>query len=188
METGEVEGVREVWACVPGCPVRVLDEQSGSSRSTKGKPRKGRKGAGWGMEHTGTEHADSGGASRFFYIAKANRSEREEGLRGHIACVKCGGVDTTEHPTTHGAENCIRNNHPTVKPIDLMRYLCRLVTPPGGLVLDPFAGSGTTGIAAALESCRFLGFEQEPGYVEIARVRIRHWAEQNMQIELSVGA
>jgi len=81
-------------------------------------------------------------AARFFYCAKASKSERGEG-----------------------------NNHPTVKPIELMRYLCRMVTPPGGLVLDPFTGSGTTGLAAQLEGFQFLGFEREAAYVEIAKRR-----------------
>jgi site-specific DNA-methyltransferase (adenine-specific) len=81
-------------------------------------------------------------AARFFYCAKASKADR--------------GDD---------------NNHPTVKPTDLMRYLCRLVTPPGGIVLDPFAGSGSTGKAAALEGFRFIGIEREAEYVEIARAR-----------------
>jgi DNA modification methylase len=88
---------------------------------------------------------DRGGASRFFYTAKASSSER------HYAG---------------------KNSHPTVKPVDLMRWLCRLVTPPGGLVLDPFTGSGSTGVAALAEGFRFLGFEREAEYVEMARRRI----------------
>jgi len=64
------------------------------------------------------------------------------------------------------------NHHPTVKPVDLMRWLCRLVTPPGGLVLDPFAGSGTTGVACAAEGLQFLGMEREEQYVEIAMRRV----------------
>jgi site-specific DNA-methyltransferase (adenine-specific) len=89
-------------------------------------------------------HDDAGGsAARFYYCAKASKADRDEG-----------------------------NNHPTVKPTDLMRYLCRLVTPPGGLVLDPFTGSGSTGKAAILEGFRFLGIEREAEYVEIARARI----------------
>ena len=71
-----------------------------------------------------------------------------------------------------------RNHHPTVKPIALMRWLCRLITPPGGLVLDPFMGSGTTGCAAILEGFNFVGIEREPEYIEIARRRITYWAEQ----------
>ena len=65
-----------------------------------------------------------------------------------------------------------RNHHPTVKPTDLMRYLCRLVTPPNGIVLDPFMGSGSTGKACALEGFRFIGIEREAEYIEIAERRI----------------
>ena len=89
-------------------------------------------------------HNDNGGsAARFFYCAKASKSDRGAG-----------------------------NNHPTVKPTDLMRYLCRLVTPPGGIVLDPFMGSGSTGKAAALEGFQFIGIEREAEYCEIAKARI----------------
>jgi len=65
-----------------------------------------------------------------------------------------------------------KNNHPTVKPADLMRYLCRLVTPPGGTVLDPFMGSGSTGKAAMLEGFRFIGIEMDEDYMDIAEARI----------------
>ena len=67
------------------------------------------------------------------------------------------------------------NTHPTVKPIDLMRYLCRLITPPDGVILDPFSGSGSTGCAAALEVFNFIGIEREAEYVEIARARVAHY-------------
>ncbi len=76
------------------------------------------------------------------------------------------------------------NHHPTVKPIELMRYLCRLVTPKGGTVLDPFTGSGTTGCAAVLEGFTFVGIEREPEYAEIARARIDHWNRQPVQMDL----
>jgi len=92
---------------------------------------------------TTESYADSGSAARFFYCAKASKADR--------------GGD---------------NKHPTVKPTDLMRYLCRLVTPPGGVVLDPFTGSGSTGKAATLEGFRFIGIEREAEYVEIAKARI----------------
>jgi hypothetical protein len=72
----------------------------------------------------------------------------------------------------------LANIHSTVKPIALMRWLCRLVTPPNGLILDPFTGSGTTGCAAVLEGFRFVGIEREAEYVEIATKRIEHWASQ----------
>jgi hypothetical protein len=85
-----------------------------------------------------------GSAARFFYCAKASKADRGEG-----------------------------NGHPTVKPTELMRYLCRLVTPPGGVVLDPFMGSGSTGKAAMLEGFRFIGIEREAEYLEIARHRVQ---------------
>jgi site-specific DNA-methyltransferase (adenine-specific) len=88
-------------------------------------------------------YGDSGSAARFFYCAKASKEDRGEG-----------------------------NNHPTVKPTDLMRYLCRLVTPPGGTVLDPFMGSGSTGKAALLEGFGFIGIDNVPEYIEMARRRI----------------
>lgn len=91
----------------------------------------------------GPARHDAGSAARFFYCAKASKADRNEG-----------------------------NGHPTVKPTELMRYLCRLVTPPGGLVLDPFTGSGSTGKAARLEGFRFLGCEQSEEYAAIARARI----------------
>jgi DNA modification methylase len=87
---------------------------------------------------------DTGSAARFFYCAKASKADRGEG-----------------------------NGHPTVKPTELMRYLCRLVTPPGGVVLDPFMGSGSTGKAAVLEGFRFIGIEREAEYLKIARGRIQ---------------
>ncbi len=91
----------------------------------------------------GMRRLDAGSAARFFYCAKASKSDRGEG-----------------------------NNHPTVKPTELMRYLCRLVTPPGGVVLDPFMGSGSTGKAAILERLQFIGIDMTAEYVEIARRRV----------------
>jgi site-specific DNA-methyltransferase (adenine-specific) len=85
-------------------------------------------------------------------------------------------------------ENPVANIHPTVKPIELMRWLVRLVTPPGGLVLDPFAGSGSTGGAALLEGARFLGIEQGGEYVRITRARINHWATVARQEARRAGA
>ncbi len=123
-------------------------------------------------------------AARFFYCAKASRSEREAGLEeleakrkvfngqsGHSAGMAPGSVED-KFTTTPSA-----NFHPTVKPIALMRYLCRLVTPPDGIVLDPFTGSGTTGCAAMLEGFQFIGIEREEQYVEIAQKRIEYWRQ-----------
>lgn len=103
--------------------------------------------------HDGSEEPEAllGEASRFFYSAKADAEDRNEGLPSRV-----------------------RNRHPTVKPVDLMRYLCRLVTRQGGLVLDPFMGSGSTGKACALEGFNFIGCELDPAHVEVAQMRIEH--------------
>lgn len=125
-----------------------------------------------------------GEPSRFFYCAKASRSEREAGLEG---CEVRTADPYGEHRGRRMEEKTridgkpaktSADHHPTVKPISLMRWLCRLVTPSGGLILDPFMGSGTTGCAAVAEGFRFLGVDKEAEYVEIARRRIEHWASK----------
>jgi site-specific DNA-methyltransferase (adenine-specific) len=119
---------------------------------------------------------DSGSAARFFYCAKASKADRDEGCEGLEAKSRLEDVGnkwtTVDYRDGHERSVMARNHHPTVKPTDLMRYLCRLVTPPGGGVLDPFTGSGSTGKAAVLEGFRFIGIEREAEYVEIARARI----------------
>ena len=130
----------------------MLDEQSGESKSGAHKPyaRQNHTPAHiygtYGNQKNYANDASSGGASRFFYVAKASRAERNAGLG--------------------------RNIHPTVKPVDLMRYLIRLVTPKGGTVLDPFMGSGTTAVAAIGEGVNWIGCEREPEYVAIIEARI----------------
>ena len=131
----------------------MLDEQSGTLTSGRlephhKKPGHSRIGTFEMRERTGEPGSfggDTGGASRFFYTAKASSGER------HYAG---------------------KNSHPTVKPVDLMRWLCRLVTPPGGLIVDPFMGSGSTGVAAMSEGFRFLGIEQDAQWCDVARSRI----------------
>lgn len=120
----------------------------------------------------------TGGASRFFYVAKASKKERNAGLeelpkvsKGHLASASGGGGgwsgDSQKNP------NLPRQNfHPTVKPVKLMEYLVRMITPPGGTVLDPFMGSGTTGVAAKSLGFNFIGVELSPEYAEIAKRRI----------------
>ena len=123
-------------------------------------------------------HNDDGGsAARFFYAAKASKRDREEGLEDAEPVRSSDrvrddlpGGDNPRNRSNHARAN----HHPTVKPTDLMRYLCRLVTPPGGVVLDPFMGSGSTGKAAVLEGFSFVGIEREPEYHAIAEARIRH--------------
>lgn len=178
----------EVWACVPGCPVRMLDDQAGVRKSGTGAvmraSAKGYRPNALGAESRpeGTkmvEYGDSGGASRFFYTAKASRSEREAGLLGKIPCAKCGELSSKTHKDASGKEvSCVRDVHPTIKPLELMRWLCRLVTPPGGKILDPFMGSGSTGCAALLEGFDFVGIDKEHDYCMIAKARIEHAAEE----------
>jgi site-specific DNA-methyltransferase (adenine-specific) len=169
--------------CLDEEAAAVLDAQSGMSVSRIGKPRASNApGNGYGMTHTGAEYADSGGASRFFYVAKASRSEREAGLREAFSATMGAGIGEREHRPDE-PRAWVRNHHPTVKPVTLMRWLVRLVTPIGGTVLDPFMGSGTTGIACVREGRSFSGIEREESYFDIAQARIRH-AEQSPGLPL----
>jgi site-specific DNA-methyltransferase (adenine-specific) len=142
--------------CLDEEAASALDEQSGNrpgatSNSAPATSRGFTRGAaGIGLR---AGYADSGGASRFFYVAKASKRERGEG-----------------------------NTHPTVKPIALMRWVARLVTPAGGIVLDPFAGSGTTGLAAHAEGMRAVLVEREAEYVEIIRRRIANAEPDQLEI------
>ena len=116
-----------------------------------------------------------GERQRFFYAAKASRAEREAGCE-QLARKTVQTFQIGRENDKRARENPVCNIHPTVKPIELMRWLVRLLTPTGGLVLDPFAGSGSTGAAAVLEGACFLGIEREDSYIPIARARIRYWA------------
>ncbi len=155
----------ETWECAPGCPVADLDEQSGLLVSganpirRSSDKRRGIYGDFAGQENANPRRgADRGGASRFFYCAKTSQAERNAGL-----------------------PELLVNDHPTVKPIGLVRWLVRLVTPPGGRVLDPFLGSGSTGCAAALEGFDFTGIERLERYIAIAKPRITFWAQHEGQ-------
>ena len=110
--------------------------------------------------------------AEYFYCPKANKHDRNEGL-DDLDDKQLPGVDGDSYMgmTSDGRKQTAKNIHPTVKPNELMRYLCRLVTPPGGIVLDPFTGSGSTGKAASMEGFSFIGCELNPEYVEIARAR-----------------
>jgi DNA modification methylase len=115
---------------------------------------------------------DSGSAARFFYCAKTSPADRDDGLddferKNNMRVNAPRKNEDEKHATRRG------NHHPTVKPTDLMRYCVRLVTPPGGLVLDPFMGSGSTGRAALLEGMRFHGVDLSPEYCDISAARIR---------------
>lgn len=121
-------------------------------------------------------------AARFFYCAKVKPKERDEGLERFIATSasdmtggrKEGSVGINDPRAGAGRTNGAKNNHPTVKPIALMSYLCRLITPPGGTVLDPWMGSGSTGRAAIEEGFNFIGIDLNPDYVTIASARIAY--------------
>ena len=129
----------------------------------------------------------SGSAARFFYCAKASKSERNAGLEAFEdkkSQHNAGGIGrkiSVEKRLEQGKENApmMKNIHPTVKPIALMRYLCRLVTPPNGVVLDPFMGSGTTGIGAVAEGFDFIGIEMDEEYLNIAQARIKHARQEH---------
>ena len=124
--------------------VRLFPSPHGAGHANYKKPRENYEASAYQAKNGEMfRYGDTGSAARFFYCAKTSKRDRGDG-----------------------------NHHPTVKPTDLMRYLCRLVTPPGGVVLDPFMGSGSTGKAAVAEGFRFIGIEREAEYLEIARRRI----------------
>jgi site-specific DNA-methyltransferase (adenine-specific) len=126
-------------------------------------------------------YGDSGSAARFFYCAKASKRDRNEGLE-HMPNVSAaemvdrveGSAGMNSLRAGAGRTSGAINSHPTVKPTELMRYLCRLITPSGGIILDPFTGSGSTGKAAILEGFNFIGIELDHDYIKIAEARINH--------------
>ena len=191
-DLGTVTGVKESgqgrWPAnviLDEYSAEVLDEQSGQLNSgavkpTTDKTSRGIYDHGRAVRNVNDFSASSGGASRFFYIAKASKRDRNEGLeelepQRHSDRENAEGVggDNPRNRTNEAKQNF----HPTVKPTQLMRYLVKLVTPPGGTVLDPFTGSGSTGKAAILEGFRFIGCELTEDYIPIIEGRLKH-AEQ----------
>ena len=174
------DGSDEVLAVFPQAQGQQGATGKRSTRNVYGEASEGVS----GLEPRG----DSGSAARFFYCAKASKRDRDEGLEEFDAIERANGNKWTDQdyrvargerpPSAESGPR--KNHHPTVKPTDLMRYLCRLVTPPGGLVLDPFMGSGSTGKAAVLEGFGFYGFEREAEYVAIAEARIRAAIDPNV--------
>jgi site-specific DNA-methyltransferase (adenine-specific) len=149
----------EDWTCHDDCPIKIMDEQSGES-----------------------------GASRFFYVAKASKSERNFGLQEFEK--KTSGSLNFRNPSSSGRSEDApsidkmggiskpkQNFHPTVKPVKLMQYLVRMITPPNGKVLDPFNGSGTTGVACTLENFEYTGIELDADYCKISEARINEWSK-----------
>jgi hypothetical protein len=195
-----INGEVPVWECEPGCPVAELDVQSGVSQSksaNRGLQYSDRAGGiadGGPNPVPGTDtvrgHEDSGGASRFFYCGKASTKERpfyyvdgdgptdSDNLRRVCStCGKRGVAPSADQPRCtcetpdwkpRGRRKIV---HPTVKPLALMRWLVRMVTPPGGLVLDTFAGSGATGEAALLEDMNCYLIEQDAEYLPLIQIR-----------------
>lgn len=180
-----VTTTREVYACAPGCPVAELDAQSGAKSGAHGRAPGKKRTAGVVYNNPigvqGEIARSAGGASRFFYVAKGSRREKDAGL-GHLE-PRTGGEATDREDGSAGVLNPragagrtggARNFHPTVKAIALMRWLVRLVTPPGGIVLDMFAGSGSTGVAALAEGLSFVGVELTDEYLPILVGRVAH--------------
>jgi len=124
------------------------------------------------LEVGGKDCAPSMDGKRFIYCAKASKKDRDEGLESFIAAKTNDGRAVDADNAYQRGATLRQNTHPTVKPTDLMAYLCRLVTPPGGVVLDPFMGSGSTGKAALREGFHFVGIEREAEYLRIAQARI----------------
>ena len=176
----------------------MLDKQSGERTSGDLRPytRRKRDGYSGGMPAVSTfeRKGDFGGASRFFYCAKASTAERERGL-DHLPRRSAGeltdredGTDGLKSPRAGAGRGGGRANvHPTVKPIALMRWLLRLVTPPGGIVIDPFAGSGSTGVAAVHEDVNCILIEREKDYATIAEARISHAKKQYEKIDANAS-
>lgn len=167
------DGSPEVIAAFPDAPGQQGDLQ-GHSRDRVSKGVYGDMGAARDAQARG----DSGSAARFFYCAKASSREREEGCEGLPTAPGGMASNTSGHHITQRDDDYTRpqraNTHPTVKPTDLMAYLVRLVTPAGGLVLDPFMGSGSTGKACMREGFNFIGCEIDEQYAAIAKARIEH--------------
>ena len=159
----------EAWKCAEGCPVAELDEQSGISKAPPTRPRSPDKGGNttWNLKRDGGVphgHDDEGGASRFFYTKKAPTNEK------FFYCHDCGKAGPMARFKPHKGHKTER--HPTQKSIKLMRWMVRLVAPPGGTVLDPFTGSGTTGVAVVQEGMVFVGAERDSAHHAVARYRV----------------
>lgn len=195
------EEIVEDWKCHEDCPIKILDEQSGERKSNGLYKKDGdweNKGDGkirtWdiGYDKLNKYAGEIGGASRFFYIAKASKWERNFGLQEFEQKQTTGGgggignylEDINSASGKYGSEKApSKNIHPTVKPIKLMQYLVRMITPPNGIVLDPFAGSGTTGIACKIDDFQFVGLELSAEYTEIANARIQSFDSEKVFID-----
>lgn len=174
---GDADGLETVpdWDCAPGCPVKELDEQSGELKSgAPGVRRKAHETASMsgtlnlkGSRESG--FGDSGTASRFFYQAKAPNREK------WVYCRDCKEAFPVKEKKDHQHDHKDKKHlvqHPTPKSVELMRYFVKLITPPQGVVLDPFMGTGSTGVACLLDDFRFIGIEMDREYLRIAKRRL----------------
>jgi site-specific DNA-methyltransferase (adenine-specific) len=172
----------ESWNCHEECPIKIMDEQSGESKSQKSERGNIIGNQVFGkyneQENTLRGHNDKGGASRFFYVAKASKKERNKGLEAfeENQTKGGGGMYNEEAGGKFGSIKAPSQNfHPTIKPVALMRYLVKMITPPNGIVLDPFNGSGTTGVACKVEGFNYVGIELDAEYCKISEARIEGW-------------
>ncbi|MCK1825995.1 site-specific DNA-methyltransferase [Pseudomonas aeruginosa] len=172
------DGSPEVVALFPHTKSGVM--KGGTIRAAQDAPGSVCYGTYGGNATSEDTFGDEGSAARFFYCAKATRRDRNEGCE-HMERKPLHWSSGSQNPgsfQSEGTDKTSQNNHPTVKPTDLMAYLVRLVTPPGGKVLDPFTGSGSTGKAAVREGFEFVGIEREAPYLAIAEARIAHELER----------
>jgi len=162
------------------------DGKSGVNLINRHKNTTGAVNINCGESNNAIHFGDSGSAARFFYCAKASKQDRDEGCEG-MRAREWKEQGFRDNESTHlspragaGRTSLSHNFHPTVKPTALMRYLCKLVTPPNGMILDPFMGSGSTLKAAVAEGFRGIGIEMEAEYVEIAKERIKIELQQQL--------
>jgi len=172
-----IDGSEEVEALFPDTAsnhsnnVSIHHKYNASSYKTRHKDY---------IDYAGIWGDKGGSASRFFYCAKASKQDRDEGL-DEWELQKAGSLPSSLNHNKKDA--MLRNNHPTVKPISLMKYLVRLVTPPDGTCIDPFMGSGSTGKACAYEGFKFIGIDLNPEYVQIAKARIEYALNEKIESE-----
>ncbi len=154
--------------------LELFPETSPSIKSERGKVEIFKKENSWIGDSTVRGHNDFGSAARFFYCAKASNSERNENLDEFEEQITDDGRNKKiDNPFLRGKTER-HNTHPCIKPIKLMIYLCKLITPKNGVILDPFMGSGSTGIAAKMEDFHFIGIEIDENYFKIAETRINN--------------
>jgi site-specific DNA-methyltransferase (adenine-specific) len=184
------DGSDEVVALFPQTTSGMM--KAGTLRAAQDGPGSVCYGTYGGNATDSSTFGDSGSAARFFYCAKATRADRNDGCAG-MEAKALNWSSGAQNPGTFQSENTNRsaeNHHPTVKPTELMRYLCRLVTPPHGVVLDPFMGSGSTGRGAVLEGFEFIGIEREAEYIAISEARIaaarRQYDDEHRQMGLEL--